>query len=68
MCFDSGSSKAFINFLNYSFRSSSEVNSLIYAAFDLEYITKEEFQLIEEKIVKIKNLISGFKRYLNSLE
>ena len=39
--FDSGSARNFINFLNYSYRSASEVESLLYVALDLSYINKE---------------------------
>jgi len=43
--FDSKSNKAFINFLNYAFRSTPEVQSLLYTALDQEYINKSEFEL-----------------------
>ena len=63
--FDSKSNKAFINFLNYSFRSASEIQSLLYAAFDLHYINKDEFELTYDQCTKVKKLIGGFIRYLN---
>lgn len=63
--FDSQSNKAFINFLNYSFRSASEVQSLLYAALDQEYITNSEFDSVYNQCIEIKNLIGGFIRYLN---
>jgi len=62
--FDSKTNKAFINFLNYSFRSASEVQSLLYVAFDLGYITNSEFELAYKQCIEIKNLIGGFIRYL----
>jgi four helix bundle protein len=62
--FDSGSSKSFINFLNYSYRSISEVESLLYVAVDLKYINGNEFQELIQKTTKIKNLIRGFIKYL----
>jgi len=62
--FDSKSNKAFINFLNYSFRSASEVQSLLYAALDQEYITNSEFDSVYNQCIEIKNLIGGFIRYL----
>jgi four helix bundle protein len=64
--FDSKTNKAFINFLNYSFRSASEIQSLLYAALDLQYIHKDEFDLTYEQCVKVKKLIGGFIRYLNN--
>jgi four helix bundle protein len=63
--FDSKSNKAFINFLNYSFRSASEIQSLLYAALDQEYINKNEFELAYEQCIIVKKLIGGFIRYLN---
>lgn len=64
--FDSKSNKAFINFLNYSFRSASEIQSLLYAAFDLKYIDKAEFDQTYDQCTKVKKLIGGFIRYLNN--
>jgi four helix bundle protein len=62
--FDSASNKSFINFLNYSFRSASEVQSLLYVALDQNYISTEEFDSIYNQCSKIKSLIGGFIRYL----
>lgn len=62
--FDSKSNKAFINFLNYSFRSASEIQSLLYAALDQDYISKDEFNNAYDKCTEVKNLIGGFIRYL----
>jgi len=46
--FDSGSSKNSINFLNYSYRFASEVESLLCVAFDLNYIENEEFKELKD--------------------
>ncbi len=64
--FDSKSNKAFMNFLNYSFRSASEVQSLLYAALDQEYINKSEFELTYNQCTETKKLIGGFIRYLKN--
>ena len=64
--FDSNSNKAFINFLNYSFRSASEVQSLLYVAFDQKYINETEFNSVYIQCNEIKNLIGGFIRYLKN--
>ncbi len=42
--FDSGSDKSFINFLNYSYRSASEVQSLLYVVIDQGYISENEIE------------------------
>ncbi len=64
--FDSGSNKMFTNFLNYSYRSASEVESLLYVANDLKYINKEEFDNLTEQVSKIKKLTGGFIKYLKN--
>ncbi|UCH64889.1 MAG: four helix bundle protein [Ignavibacterium sp.] len=62
--FDSGTQKSFINFLNYSYRSTSEVQSLLYVASDLNYITQEQFVDLYNRSKEIKKLIGGFIQYL----
>ncbi len=62
--FDSGSTKNFINFLNYSYRSASEVESLLFVALDLKYINNEEFEELLKELKSIKKLIGGFIKYL----
>lgn len=64
--FDSGSDKSFINFLNYSYRSTSELESLFFIIFDLNYIEEQEFNSLLERTTEIKNLIRGFIKYLKS--
>jgi len=64
--YDSKSNKAFINFLNYSFRSASEIQSLLYVASDQEYIDKNEFEMAYNKCTEVKKLIGGFIRYLKN--
>ena len=64
--FDSGTNKSFINFLNYSYRSASEVQSLLYITRDLNYISKNEFETLMSKSQDTKNLIGGFIKYLKS--
>ena len=58
--FDSKTNKAFINFLNYSFRSASEVQSLLYVALDQLYITNSEFELAYKHCIEIKNHYAEF--------
>ena len=66
--FDSGSIKSFVNFLNYSYRSASEVQSLLYITRDLNYISENEFETLMSKSQDTKNLIGGFIKYLNPQE
>jgi four helix bundle protein len=62
--FDRQSRKDFMKFLYYSSASASEVQSHLYVALDLEYVTKEEFASIYAQAKKTKSLINGFISYL----
>jgi four helix bundle protein len=62
--FDSRSNNHFINFLSYAYRSTSEVQSLIYVAKDQNYYSLEQFNKLYKLTVKIKGLIGGFIKYL----
>ena len=64
--FDSGTTKSFINFLNYSYRSVSEVQSLLYVIKDQQYINDSQFNEFFARTVKIKKLLGGFIKYLKS--
>jgi four helix bundle protein len=64
--FDSGSKKSFISFLNYSYRSASEVESLFYVLKDINYINENDFEEFVSKIINIKKLIGGFVKYLKN--
>lgn len=62
--FDSQSDIEFIRFLVYARRSATEVQSHLYIALDIDYISNTEFNEIYAKLTEIKNLINGFVRYL----
>ena len=64
--FDSKSDKYFINFLNYAYRSATEVQSLLYVASDQKYISQTEFDNLYSQVKKIHGLIGGLIKYLNS--
>lgn len=64
--FDSSSDKSFLNYLNFSFRSASEVQSLLYVALDHNYISKSEFENLYNRTSRIKSLLIGLMRYLKS--
>jgi len=66
--FDSGSKKSFIQFLSYSYRSASEVESLLYVALDIHYIDVKQHNELMLKLNSIKRLIGGFIRYLKNSE
>jgi len=64
--FDSGTNRSVIGFLNYAYRSASEVQSLLYVALDQSYIETSAFQINYDQAGTIKNLIGGLIKYLKS--
>ena len=56
--------KEFAQFLYIASGSTAEVQSLLYAAQDLNYISKEEFDNIYELSSEVARLIAGFRKYL----
>jgi four helix bundle protein len=64
--FDGGSNAEFVKFLRYSQRSCLEVQSQLYVALDLAYITLEEFDGIYNQVALAHAKVGGFIRYLLS--
>jgi four helix bundle protein len=64
--FDGGSNREFLKFLGYALRSTTEVQSHLYVALDQGYIDQNAFATLFECTVRVKNLASGFMRYLRS--
>ena len=64
--FDSGSKKSFIQFLTYSYRSASEVESLLFVALDIHYIDVNQHNELMSQLNSIKKLIGDFIRYLKN--
>ena len=62
--FDFDSNIEFARFLGFARRSAVEVQSLLYAALDVDYIDQAEFELHYEQARKTKALIGGFKHSL----
>jgi four helix bundle protein len=66
--FDRGSNKEFVQFLIIARGSVSEVRSLANAAVDIGYADGKFFDDINERCLKLSNLINGFIRYLKKSE
>ena len=60
--FDNESTVEFARFLGIARRSSVEVQSLLYAALDINYIKEEIFKTHYEQAKKIQAIIGGLKK------
>ncbi|MGZ9221561.1 MAG: four helix bundle protein [Anaerolineales bacterium] len=60
--FDCESTAEFARFLGFARRSALEVQSLLYAALDVEHIKQEVFKSHYEQAKKCKALIGGLKQ------
>ncbi len=59
--FDCDSDIEFARFLGIARRSAVEVQSLLYAALDANYLNQQEFDIYYEQARKAKALVGGFK-------
>lgn len=64
--FERGGNKEFINFLSYSKGSAGELRSQMYRALDIEIITKEEFDELQQMTISISQQLSLFMNYLKN--
>lgn len=60
------SNREFVTFLGYSLRSTAEVQSQLYAALDLRYISDDTFNLLTQQCSKVARMLQGFIRYLKT--
>ena len=62
--FESGSDPEFVRFLKMARRSAGEVQSELYLALDLDYITEDESQKAHLLATEVKKLVNGMMTYL----
>ena len=66
--FESGSDPEFVRFLKMARRSAGEVQSQLYLALDVGYITEEERQEAYTLAMEVKHLINGMMTYLRKTD
>jgi four helix bundle protein len=62
--FERGGNAEFLQFLAVARGSAAEVQSLLYVAFDEEYITRDQFNDLKSLALSARHLISGLSAYL----
>lgn len=64
--FERESNNQFVYFLIIAKGSAGELRSQIYIAKNQEYITKEEFEILNGKVIEVSKTIGGFVAYLRT--
>ena len=65
--FESGSDPEFARFLKMARRSAGEVQSELYLALDVSYITEEDLKKTYALATEVKRLINGMMTYLRKI-
>ncbi len=63
--FGRNSRKDFMRFLSFANGSALEVQSHLYIAVEMDYITRDEFDNLYQQLHSISRLIGGFIHYLS---
>lgn len=58
--------KDFAHFLNTSLGSANEVDYCCFAAFELKYITEEEYNVVNKLINETRAMLIGFLKFLRN--
>ena len=66
--FDCRSHSEFIQFIFYALRSTSEVQSHLYVAYDQAYVSQAEFARLYQEASRVKSMLLRFVGYLRNHE
>lgn len=66
--FESGSDPEFVRFLKMARRSAGEMQSELYLALDVSYITEEQLKKTYTLATEVKRLINGMMTYLRKTD
>lgn len=66
--YERGGKKEFIRYLVIAKASNTELRSQLLLSRDLNYISSEKYDTIEEQLIEVNKMISGFIGYLNKLK
>ena len=64
--FERGGDKEFIQFLTITKGSCGEVRAQLYVAYDQNYVDKEQYILVHDKLIETSRMLSGLIKYLQT--
>ncbi len=65
--FERKTAKAFVQFLFIAKGSAGEVRSQLYAAYDLGYLTQEQFDAVRAEVQQVSKMLVSLINYLESI-
>jgi four helix bundle protein len=66
--YERGGKKEFIRYLIIAKASNTELRSQLLLSKDLNYISVEQYENLDESLIEVNKMISGFIAYLNKVK